>query len=318
MSDFLCTLPVIAGLLGICAPSTPMATGYVEGEYVLIAPVETARISDLAVRRGDRVSAGQTLAMLETADALIAVRQAEAALEQTRSQLENLKLGRRPEELAVIEASLVSAKAQADEALKVYQRQKDLLGRGIAPQSSYDQAASTLSQTQALVQQITANLEVARLPARPGEIDAAEATVKQARATLDNANWRLENRKLSAPSTGVVYDIIRRIGEVAGPSQPAVSLLPDGAVKLRLYAAEKYISSIALGTVLSVRCDGCRADMTAKVTYVSDSPEFTPPVIYSLENRQKLVYLVEARPDSQAEQLKPGQIVDVVLGDAGK
>jgi HlyD family secretion protein len=48
------------------------------------------------------------------------------------------------------------------------------------------------------------------------------------------------------------------------------------------------------------------------VTYVADSPEFTPPVIYSLENRQKLVYLVEARPDAGAEALKPGQIVDVL------
>ena len=86
----------------------------------------------------------------------------------------------------------------------------------------------------------------------------------------------------------------------------------DGAVKLRLYVPEAGLSSIAPGTVLNVNCDGC-AGATATVTYVSDAPEFTPPVIYSLQNRQKLLYLVEARPDAGTRALNPGQIVDVDL-----
>ena len=85
-----------------------------------------------------------------------------------------------------------------------------------------------------------------------------------------------------------------------------------GAVKLRLFVPEAEIASVALGAVLHDNCDGCAA-ATARVTYVSDAPEFTPPVIYSLQNRQKLVYLIEARPDAGAAALKPGQIVDVDL-----
>ncbi len=49
------------------------------------------------------------------------------------------------------------------------------------------------------------------------------------------------------------------------------------------------------------------------MSYVSDEPEFTPPVIYSLENRQKLVYRIEAKPSADAGILRPGQIVDVGL-----
>jgi HlyD family secretion protein len=91
-------------------------------------------------------------------------------------------------------------------------------------------------------------------------------------------------------------------------------LLPDGAVKLRLYVPEAKIAQIHPGSRLAVQCDACAAGISAVVTYVADAPEFTPPVIYSLENRQKLVYLIEARPEGV--HLKPGQIVDVSLPDA--
>ena len=156
------------------------------------------------------------------------------------------------------------------------------------------------------------------MPARPKEIEAAQAAVAQARAGRDAAAWQLSQRTLSAPSAGTVFDILRTEGEIAGPQAPVLSFLPDGAVKLRLYMPEAAVSKVRPGTELTVHCDGCADGEGATVTYVSDAPEFTPPVIYSLENRQKLVYLVEARPDTGATRLKPGQIVDVVLPGAGQ
>jgi HlyD family secretion protein len=282
---------------------------------VLIAPVETGRIDWLAKRRGERVDKGEVLVRMETADADIAVHEAEAALDEARAQLANLKEGRRPEEIAVIQASLLSAKAQATEAQRVFNREDKLAKRGINAKADLDQAATALEQADALVSQASANLAVARLPARPQEIEAANALVSQANAKLANARWRLEHRQLKVPSAGIIDDIVRREGEVAGPSQPVISFLPDGAIKLRLYAGEAHMSKLKLGSALAVRCDGCAEGLVAKISYISNSPEFTPPVIYSLENRQKLVYLIEARPEGDAPDLKPGQIVDVILGE---
>ena len=90
-----------------------------------------------------------------------------------------------------------------------------------------------------------------------------------------------------------------------------------GAVKLRLYVPETLVSAVQPGDKLDFRCDGCLGTATATVTYVSDKVEFTPPVIYSRENRQKLVYLIEAAPDD-GSGLKPGQIVDVTLPGAAR
>jgi len=311
--SFLCSLPLMASLFSACAAPGPLAVGYVEGEYVLLAPIEVAGVETVSVRRGDRVKAGEAIATLENGDATIAVAQAEAAVAQAEALLADLMIGRRPEEIAVLEATLKSAQAQKEEAERVLTRLGDLLKRGISTQADYDQAQTALDVATAMVGQAEANLAVARLPARAETIKAAENQVKQAKAQLETAKWRLSKRTISAPSAGRVDDIIRNPGDLAGPSAPIISMLPDGAVKLRLYLPEESFSAVAVGSILDVRCDGCRAGLTARVSYVSPDPEFTPPVIYSLETRQKLVFLVEARPEGPGGPLQPGQIVDVGL-----
>lgn len=316
MKAFPRAIPFAAALLACSASAAPVATGYVEGEFHLIAPITTAQVAQLGVERGDRVAAGQVLVLMEKHDAEIALAEAEAALAQANSNLEDLRQGRRPEEISVIRAALASARAQEREAETEAERQLDLRDRGVVPQSQVDAAQTRLDVARAQVAEIEANLAVARLPARPHQIAAAEAAVAQAQARRDAAAWQLDQRELTAPAAGLVFEILRQEGEIAGPQAPVLSMLPDGAVKVRLYIPEAHISSISVGTRLSVNCDGCPPGQSATVTYVSNTPEFTPPVIYSLANRQKLVYLVEARPDAGAEALKPGQIVDVALDAA--
>jgi len=315
--SLLCSLPLAAQLFSSCAQA-PLAVGYVEGDYVLLAPIEVAQVQTVSVKRGDRVMPGTPVVTLESDDAKIAVAQAEAALAQAQAQLADLQVGKRPEEIAALKAAVDMAKAQAADAKRKYDRASDLFKRGAGTQADYDTAAATLETSDAQVGQAEANLAVGGLPARPETIKAADNQVKQAQSALEQAQWRLSKRSLAAPSPGRVNDVIRNPGDTAGPTAPVISMLPDGAVKLSVYIPESAFSSVKIGTLLSVRCDGCGAGLRARVSYVSPDPEFTPPVIYSLENRQKLVYLVEARPEGDESVLQPGQIVDVDLADLGK
>lgn len=311
---FACSIPLISALFTACTAAPPFATGYVEGEYVLIAPVSTAQISSLKVARGDHVDVGAVLVEMERQDAEIAVAQAQAAKSKAESQLANLSEGKRPEEIGVIEAMLASARAQLDEAKRNATRLASLTSKGVATQAQQDDGATAVATAEAKTAEVEANLAVARLPARPQEIAAAEATLHGAEADLARAEWVLDKRQLTAPAAGVIADVIRNPGEIAGPSAPVLSLLPDGGIKLRLYVPEALIAKIKTDSTLHVNCDACAPGLTATVSYIADGPEFTPPVIYSLENRQKLVFLIEARPDADAAlALKPGQIVDVDL-----
>jgi HlyD family secretion protein len=312
MSVF-CSIPFAASLFTACAGGAPLAVGYVEGDFVLLAPIEVAQVKSISVKRGDRVEAGRAVAEMEADDARIALAQSEAALGEATARLADLRLGRRPEEVAVLDAMVRSSEAEAQEKRRVLARATGLLDRGIVTQPEYDEAQTAVEVAEAKINQSEANLAVAELPARPEEIKAAENQVKQAKTALDQARWRLSKRSLTAPSAGRVDDVIRNPGDVAGPSAPVISMLPDGAVKLSLFVPEPSFSAVEVGKLLRVRCDGCPDGIEARVSYVSPDPEFTPPVIYSLETRQKLVYLVEARPVGAASFLQPGQIVDVEM-----
>ena len=313
--SFLCSFPLAASLFAACGPPPPLAVGYVEGEFVRLAPIENAEVRSVSVRRGDHVEAGQQLAQLENADTRIAVAQANAALAQAEAQLADLKLGKRPEELAVIEAALRSAQAEADEARRVLNRTQDLFGRGIATQAELDKSTTAVTMAEAAVGRAEADLAVARLPARSETIAAAQHQVTQAQASLEQAEWRLSKRTITAPDPGRISDVIRSAGDLSGPSAPVITMLPEGAIKLKLYVPEQSFSRLQIGDRLTVSCDGCPGGLTALISYASPEPEFTPPVIYSLETRQKLSHLIEARPEGETGPLKPGQIVDVRLAD---
>jgi HlyD family secretion protein len=312
MTGFLCALPLVARLLACSAPEV-LAVGYVEGDYVHLAPVSTAELVEVAVRMGDRVAIGQVVARQERTDAEIALAEAEAARGQAEAELANLREGSRPEEIAVTEAALEAAKVRLREAERQAERQTALADRDVVSQAHLDTVVAERDTARTEVAELVAQLAVERLPARDQVVAAAESRLKGAEAAVRDAAWRLDKRTIASPVEGEVADVFRRTGEIAGPTQPVASILPDGAYKVVVFVGETKVAGLAPGAVLEVRCDGCPEGLTATVSYVSDEPEFTPPVIYSVENRQKLVYRVEARPPQEALALRPGQIVDVAL-----
>jgi HlyD family secretion protein len=147
--------------------------------------------------------------------------------------------------------------------------------------------------------------------------DEAEAALRTAQAKLSSAQTRLARRKAASPVTGSVQQIYYRPGELVPAGRPVVSLLPPGNIKVRFFVPETELPRISLGQPVAIHCDGCKAEVPAKVTFISRTSEFTPPVIYSLDERSKLVFLIEARTETPAE-LRVGQPVDVRLGEAGR
>jgi len=123
---------------------------------------------------------------------------------------------------------------------------------------------------------------------------------------------RLTRRNVFAPAGGIIQQVYFRPGEVVPVGRPVVSLLPPGNIKVRFYVPETLLPQIKLGDAIKVNCDGCAPDMAAHVSFISAKAEYTPPVIYSLEERAKLVFLIEARPD-RSDLLRVGQPLRVVM-----
>jgi HlyD family secretion protein len=284
--------------------------GYAEGEYVRLGAPMAGWLESVPIRRGDRIEPGTLLFRLESARQLAGVQQAEAQLAQARATLADLRRGKRPEEIAMIEANLAEARATLTYAKRDFERQTRLERRDFAAEARLDQARSDADEAAARVAAIEAELATAKLPAREDQIAAAAAEVAMREAALEQARWELAQRTVIAPVAATIEDRVRDQGEWVDAGGIVVSLLPRDKVKVRFFLPEPELGRIALGQKVDLRCDGCAAGLTGTVRFVSKEAEYTPPVIYSVGSREKLVYLVEAWPDGGVTQ-NPGQPVDV-------
>jgi HlyD family secretion protein len=142
--------------------------------------------------------------------------------------------------------------------------------------------------------------------------DDAEAALRQANANLGWSETRLTRRNAYSPAEGTIQQVYYRPGETVPASRPVVALLPPQNLKFRFFAPESLLPEIKYGETVTVSCDGCEKGLTAKVSFIARSAEYTPPVIYSLDERAKLVYLIEARP-AEPEKFRVGQPVTVTL-----
>jgi HlyD family secretion protein len=143
-------------------------------------------------------------------------------------------------------------------------------------------------------------------------LDDAWVNLRQAQANLDAAQIRLTRRRALSPATGSIEEVYFRPGETVPPSRPVIGLLPPSNLKIRFFAPETEVAAIKIGETVIVACDACAAGLTAKVSFIARNAEYTPPVIYSMEERAKLVFLIEAIPD-QPEKFRVGLPVSVSL-----
>ncbi len=143
-------------------------------------------------------------------------------------------------------------------------------------------------------------------------LDSAVSALRVAEAQVATSETRLSRRIGYAPIAGAVQQVYFRVGETVGAQRPVLSIMPPGNMKVRFYLPEADLPKIAIGDEVHVSCDNCSPDLTARIYFIATNAEYTPPVIYSLDERNKLVYLVQARP-SHPDALRVGQPISVFL-----
>lgn len=264
--------------LSACArQSSDVMQGYGEADYIYLASQESGVVAQLLVREGDAVAAGAQVFRLDP--------------QRLQYNAQNASAQR-----AALAEAVQAAQADLRLARTNYARSEELFHRGF--------------------------LARARLDADRAARDAADARVDQAQRQLAAAGseaglagQRLSDTQGRAPVAGTIEQIYHRSGEVVPAGQPIAALLAPENMKVRFFAPQAMLSRLAVGTPVTVTCDGCPASYTGRVSFVAQEPQFTPPVIYSLDQREKLVFLVEARFDALTA-IRPGEPVDVRIAPA--
>ena len=291
----------------------PAWQGYAEADYVKVAPVSAGLLTEVSVARGDQVAVGVALFKQDATDETAARDQAARQLAQAEEQLANLEAAGKPTEIDQAAANLADADAMLVRTYADLQRDEALLRTNAATAQAVDQRLADYRSAKAKVDALQAALAQARAPlGRVTEIKAQGAAVAAARAALEMAQWRLDQRAMTAPVGGRVADVLARPGEMITAGAPVVSLLPAQNIFVRFFVPETALASLHRDDKVDFTCDGCPSGLQGTISFISPTAEYTPPLIYSETTRAKLVYRIEARPPpDQAILLNPGEPVDV-------
>jgi membrane fusion protein YbhG len=328
----LLALSILVGAgLSACRSDTPAdrvrVSGHVEATEVQVSAQVGGYLVDLRVAEGDRVTAGDLVAHLDTRDTELALHRARAERQQADAQLRLLRAGSRSEdirqaaaqyqaanaEVAAAEADLVAADAdlarfeallqsnagsrkQRDDALA---RRDVTKGRVLATRERARAAEETLARV--------------RAGARPEEIEAAAARLAVTNAEIATLEKRVADASVTAPSAGIVTEKLAERGELLAPRTPVVVITDLDHAWADVFVDEPAVPRLRLGQPATLYTDAGGDGIAGKVTFISPQAEFTPRNVQTAEERSRLVYRVKVSVDNRKGVLKQGMPVEAEL-----
>jgi HlyD family secretion protein len=324
-----------AVLLGVvlaagCNRGAPMestrATGYVEATEVRVAAEVGGRLVDVKVAEGDRVSAGDVIARVDTADTDLALRRAGAEHEQAEAQLALVRAGSRPEDIRQAAAQAQSAQAEVkvaqaelDASTADLERFENLLRANAGSVKQRDDAATRREVAAARVrgaqdraQAAAEALAKTKAGARPEEVAAARARVSATDAQIATLQKNASDAVVMAPVSGTVTSKLLDKGEMAAPRAAVVVITDLDHAWANLYVDERLVPRLKIGQPATLVTDAGQR-LTGTITFISPKAEFTPRNVQTADERSKLVYRVKISADNKEGILKPGMPVEAEL-----
>ncbi|MTH78496.1 HlyD family efflux transporter periplasmic adaptor subunit [Paracoccus aestuariivivens] len=290
--------------------------GNVDIRQVALAFDGSGRITELAAQEGDRVRAGEVIARLDMQALQLQAKAQEAVVEAQRQALLQLQAGSRPEEIAQARAKVASAKASAELANLQRDRAARLVTSRTASQQDLDRTESEAKAANAAVDQDSAALDLILAGARPEEIAAAEAKLREAEAQLELLRHNIALGELRAPADAVIRSRLREPGDMASAQSPVYALALTDPKWIRVYVREADLGRIRPGMAAQIVTDSFPDQPVAGVVgYISSVAEFTPKSVQTEELRTSLVYEVHINVADKEDRLRLGQPVTVRLDD---
>ena len=299
----------LLALLFACAraPSTPAGyQGVVELHRRVLGFETQGRLKEVRVEKGQRVQAGEVLAVLD--DGLLRPqRDAQAANARAAdAQLELLRAGARGEDLRGAEAQSRAAQASEQTAREGLLRARALRSQGALPQAQLDEAEAAAKRAEAERQGADERARALRRGSRSQELKAAQARAEAAHAALALEEVRLERLSLSAPVAGVVIDRHAEPGEVAQPGAPVVTLGEPQRPYLDVFVPQQELAGLRTGLTATVRLDGEAESFAGSIESIAQETEFAPRFLFSERERSALVVRVRVALADPRQRLHAG------------
>lgn len=288
--------------------------GYIEGTYTYVSSGVSGKLLELIFNKGDYVKQNQLLFKLDPEPETSELLQSEQKLAQSKQILADIQKGQRQTVINGLVAQRSQILASLDYSQKLLTRYKILYKQGVLEKNTLDQATSDFEENQQKLKQLDANIAEAKLGGRENVIQAEEANVASNIAQVKAMSWSVAQKTIYSPIDARVFDNLYEVGEFVEPGKPVYVLLPRTKIKVIFFVPEQYLSLMHIGKNIGFECDSCKQKYTTAITFISPTAEYTPPVIFSKDSRDKLVYRIEALLAPEiADKFNIGQPVDVYV-----
>lgn len=302
----------VAVLAGCAQKPADSYSGYVEAQAVSIDAPQSGWLTAVHVDRGDLVAPGELLFALDSTPQQAALTGAESRAAAAAATAADLGKGARAADIAPLLAQQRQAQAQLDLAKANEARYAQLQPGGYVSPAQMDNLRAATRSAQADLDNVEKQIADRQLAARTDQLRAAEAQAEAAKTDTVQAQWTVSDRDVKSRLAGRIDERLREPGEFVAAGAPVVTVLPKGREFVRFYVPQADLPKLRIGQGVRIACDNCRGGLRGRIRFISQVAEFTPPVIYSVSERQKLMFLVEATPDDP-DALRAGQPVDVRL-----
>ena len=302
----------LIAVLSSCDNSDHTYQGYVEGENIYLASPYSGALIQALVQRGQPVKKGDLLFTLDPNPQALQIKQATAALVQAKQVYDDLKKPRRLPEIAALVAQVSQAEAQKKLAALRVKRNQTLFVKHVLDKDSLDASLERYQELFYVKAQFQANLDLAKLGSRTSQIRAQKAKIAFLFSKQKEAEWVIAQKSFYAPADGVIFDTYFRLGEFVDANRPVAALLTPENIRIEFFVPADVLPRLSVGQNIAFDCDGCSKNSAAKIQYISPEAEYLPPLVYSRQNMDKLVFRIKASILAP-ELFKPGQPVVVTV-----
>lgn len=314
----------VASACGGRAPETPRSSGYVEATDVRVSAKVAGRVTEVAVREGERATAGQTVVKLATTDLDLQKARLVAERAHADAQVRLLLAGSRKEDVnqaaaqvAAAEAELTAARAELDAAVADVARFTKLVEARAGATKPRDDAEARRRVAAARVHALEERVSAARAThakvaagSRVEEVDAARARRTAVDAQIASLDEQIAEATIHAPIEGIVGTRLVEPGELVAAGAPVLVILDLDRAWVSAFVDEPLVGTVRVDQPATITTDAGQ-QLTGRVAFIAPRAEFTPRNVQTASERARLVYRVKVTVDNREGVLKPGMPVEV-------
>ncbi len=295
-----------------CGKHDNQYQGYVEAENIYLASPYGGILKQALVKRGMRVKKGDLLFVLDPNPQSFSLQDQTAGYNQSKEVLQDLKKPKRKQELDSVQAQIDQAQAQINLATLRVKRNQILFDKHVMDRDTLDAALERLRELTAVKAQYESNLALAKLGARTNQIIAQEFAVESFLSKLQLATWQAEQKKIVAPADGIIFDTYYKPGEYVGAERAVCTLLTHQNTRIEFFVPLQGIVHLFVGKEIQFYYENNDVVSKAVISYISPEAEYMPPLVYSRDNHDKIVFRIKAQVND-SKRLFPGEPVVVTV-----